>query len=419
VDYLRQKSLGLVLAATFALVGMTGEAQAQARAVIAERVYTAPDKPPLEDAVILIRDGVIEKLGSRHSTAIPDDYEVFDWAGFTLTAGFWNSHVHLVTPTYLRAELASDEEIQGELERTFTRWGFTTVFDLASTTEVAAEIAGRLAGGRIVGPRVLSVREPFYPEAATPIYARPFYEAFDLPSAEVATAVEAADRARRQLREGAEGVKLFAGSIVGGEDDVAIMPPAIIAAISREAERARRPVFAHPTNQAGLEAAVENGVNVLAHAVPLMGPWSPEYAKQIAARGVALVPTLALFELDPHPSTPVAHAIQQTSAFRDAGGAVLFGTDAGFSDVFDTSTELRLLGSAIGWQAVLEALTTAPAAHFGEAQLRGQIAPGFLADIVALAGDPADEITRLADVRRVMVAGRVVFDKGGATDASR
>lgn len=385
-------------------------------AIIGARVFPSPDQPTIEDALILIEGDRITAVRPRKSTPVPDGYTVIDATGWSVTAGFWNSHVHLTTPVLLSPSKESDVELQAELEADFTRWGFTTVFDLASTTSIASEVKSRIASGQVKGPRVLSVGEPFYPPSATPIYARPFYEDFKLPSAEIRTPAEASARARSQIDEGDDGVKLFTGSIVGGADDVVHMQADAVRALTAIARELGKPSFAHPTDRAGLEVAVRNGVNILAHASPLMGPWSPEYAQWLVGERVALVPTLALFEQASNPETPVATAIQQTKALCDAGGAVLFGTDAGFTDVFDTSAEMRLMREAVGWPGLLASLTTEPSKIFGEATRRGRVAPGYIADLVVLGGDPSADIGSLTDVRVVVRSGVVIFT---ATDRWR
>jgi imidazolonepropionase-like amidohydrolase len=377
-------------------------------AIVGARVYSSPDEAPLDNAVILIRGDRIEKVGARGQTAVPAGYQLIDGSGMVVTAGFWNSHVHLTTPVLLQAAGANDAVLEQELERDFTKWGFTTVFDLASTTAVGTEVNNRIEGGRVKGPRVLSVGEPFYPKGATPIYARPFYKAFNLPSAEITTEAEAVQRVRRQVRAGADGVKLFTGSIVG-ERDIVHMEAASITAISKAAHALRKPVFAHPTDRLGLELAIRNGATILAHSAALMGPWSPEYARWIARQRVAMIPTLSLFEAQPHASTPVSVAVQQTAALHRAGGVILFGTDAGFTEIFDTSAELRLINDAIGWRGVLTSLTTAPAKTHGEGKIRGKVLPGFTADLVLLGGDPADRVENLAAVRLVIKGGRTIY----------
>jgi imidazolonepropionase-like amidohydrolase len=387
-------------------------ASAQRIAIVGAKVYVSPDEQPIADAdaVILIENGRIKRVGPRKSTPIPRGYRTIDRPGHVVTAGFWNSHIHFTTPLLLRAKSASDEELGRELQADFTRWGFTTVFDLASTTEIARDVRDRTRA-RVDGPRVLSVGEPFYPTGATPIYARPFYEKYQLPSAEIVSTRQAVQRVQEQVVAGADGIKLFTGSIVGGERGVVHMPAVVIAEIVKSAHRSNKRVFAHPTDRFGLEAAVTNGVDILAHTAPLMGTWSPEYARWIAGRRVALIPTLSLLEVMPDPSTPVGVAIQQTAELHRAGGIILFGTDAGFTDVFDTTLELQLLNRAIGWKGVLASLTTNPAQVFGDARNRGRILPGYIADIVVLAGDPAERIENAAAVQLVIKAGRIIYAK--------
>ncbi len=259
------------------------------------------------------------------------------------------------------------------------------------------------------GPRLLSVGAPFYPPGATPVYARPFYEAFGLPSAEIVSADEAVARVADQIDGGAAAVKLFTGSIVGGDPDVVHMEAATVRAITDAAHRRGRPVFAHPTDRAGLDVAIRNGVDVLAHSAPIMGPWSDADVRSVLAADVALVPTLALFEEAADPRTPVQTAIQQTRALYAAGGRVLFGTDAGFTDAFDTSSEMRLMYEAVGWRGLLASLTTAPAAVFGEEARRGRLAPGMVADLVVVNGDPTADLGALSDVVLVIRAGKVVY----------
>ena len=88
-----------------------------------------------------------------------------------------------------------------------TRWGFTTVFDLASSTENAMALRRRINSGEIRGPMILTVGDPFFPKDGTPIYVRDFLKAQGWPSEEVATPKEAATRAARQLALGTDGVK--------------------------------------------------------------------------------------------------------------------------------------------------------------------------------------------------------------------
>ncbi len=393
--------------AGLALLGLAAPAAACDLAIVGARLYASPEAAPVERATVVIEDGRISAVHSD-GRAAPRGCPSVDGGGKALVAGFWNSHVHLVTPLLMNHAEATDAAVSRELTDKFLRWGFTTVFDLASTTEIATGIRARVDSGRVTGPRIRTVGDPFYPANGTPIYARPIYAQYGLPLPEVASPEAGADRVRTQAAEGIDGVKLFTGAILG-EAEVLPMPLDVARAVSEAAHARGLPVFAHPTNAEGLARAVEGGADVLAHSAALMGPWSDEFARGLAARKVALVPTLALFALQPHPSTPVATSQQQVAALRAAGGDILFGTDAGFMDEYDTTLELRLLGEVMDWQGVLATLTTAPAARLGRAGETGRVEPGAVADLVLLDADPAQDVTAFARVGLVVKDGRAVY----------
>ena len=75
---------------------------------------------------------------------------------------------------------------------------------------------------------------------------------------------------RQQIRNGADGIKIFAGSIEA--DGILIMPLDLAKAIVEEAHRESKPVFAHPSNKEGVEVALESGVDILRTLRPAMVP---------------------------------------------------------------------------------------------------------------------------------------------------
>ena len=92
----------------------------------------------------------------------------------------------------------------------------------------------------------------------------------------------------------------------------------------------------------------------------------------------------------------IKQAVQELKAYSDGGGQILFGTDVGYIDQFDTTEEFRLMSHAgMSFQQILASLTTNPAARFGYANHSGRIAKGFDADLVVLDGDPAKDCDRL------------------------
>jgi imidazolonepropionase-like amidohydrolase len=293
------------------------------------------------------------------------------------------------------------------LRSDFTRWGFTTIFDLASTTRSALAIRAMVQDHHIQRPQILTVGDPFYPAGGTPIYARPIYQAEHLDSAEIQSTTSAVFRVDRQAQAGVDGVKLFTGAILG-KGSVKIMPAGQVRALVEAAHRHHLPVFAHPTNEAGVEDAVDNGVDILAHCTPVSGPWNPAFVRSLVTKHVALIPTLKLLEVYPDASTPMSAAIQQVHAFAQAGGQILFGTDAGFMQDYDPSAEYRLMGQAIGWRAILASLTTTPADRFGQSGQRGRVEAGLAADLVLLSSDPQSDPTAFAKVSLTIRAGEII-----------
>jgi imidazolonepropionase-like amidohydrolase len=385
--------------------------------IVNARIYSSPDATPIEHGTLVIRDGRIAALGSGTQPAAASGATVIDARGAVVTAGFWNCHVHILTPALLRARERSARELSDVLQAMFTRWGFTTVFDVASVLGNTEVIRRRIAAGEVTGPRILTVGDPFYPQHGTPIYVRKFLADNHIPSAEVATAAEARARARRQLAEGADGVKIFAGAIVGGDIGVLPMPLDIASAVVEEAHRAGKPAFAHPSNAQGVEIAIASGVDVLAHAAPMMGPWSAQLVERLRAHHMALVPTLTLFEIEERKGGATAAGVesldqlttQQLRAFAAGGGLVLFGTDIGYIDVYDTTEEFRLMSRALTWRQILASLTTNPAQRF--LHRGGTITPGAPADLTLIDGDPASDITAFARVRYTIRDGRILYQR--------
>jgi imidazolonepropionase-like amidohydrolase len=240
------------------------------------------------------------------------------------------------------------------------------------------------------------------------------------PDWEVTTPEQAAARAARQLDHGADGVKIFSGAIVGGKIGVLPMRLDIAKAVVDEAHKRGKPAFAHPSNFAGINVAIDSGVDVLAHTTYENGPWPPEMVRRMREHGMALTPTLTLFDTELKKEEGVTPGeiagildtvVGQLKTYSDAGGQILFGTDVGYIDTFDTTDEYRLMGRAIGWRAILASLTTAPAQRFGYGSRKGKVADGMDADLVVLDADPAKDVTGFAKVRDTIRGGRVIYGR--------
>ena len=378
-------------------------------------VYSAPDAAPVAGAVVVLHDGQIAAAGPRATVRIPPGAPAIDCSGKFITAGFWNSHVHIFTPGLLHARDGSAAALSSELEAMLTRWGFTTVFDIASVLDNTLALRRRIESGEVRGPRIYTVGEPLFTKV--PIYVVDFVAAQHLVFPTVHTPEEAVAQVRELARRGANGIKLFTGSYQGGTVDN--MPLAMVRAAVDEAHKHHLPVFAHPQNTAGLEAAIEGGVDILAHTAPQSPPWTPEFIARLKNAHMALMPTMTLWDFEARKANLkdadregwITAMEAELRAFSQGGGEVLFGTDVGYTDHYDTSLEYTLMSrSGMTFPQILASLTTAPAKRFGASAHSGQIAPGMDADLVVLDGDPAKDITALAKVHLVIRGGNVLYE---------
>ena len=404
--------VGLLLA-----VAVVPCVRAQTVAVVNARIVAGPEAAPIPRGTLIVRDGKIAAFGDAGSVPVPEGMTVLDAGGGTLVAGFWNSHVHLIAPPLDHAAGHADDVLSDALTGAYLRWGFTTVFDIASAPGNAFGLRARIAAGAVRGPAILTVDEPFFPKDGVPDYVPDTLGGWSLRQAEVATADEASARARRQLAQGADGVKMFAGSMVGGEIGVLPMDLDIARAVAAAARDVGKPAFAHPSNTEGMEVAMAAGVTVFAHTTPNIDPWPEPLVRRLVDADIALVPTLALINVEARREGAPAAVLErllangsdQLRAFSAAGGDVLFGTDAGYAEVYDTRDELRLMHAAgLDWRRLLASLTTTPVRRFGQAARKGRIAEGMDADLVILSRDPAADVEAFADVRYTLIAGRVV-----------
>lgn len=395
-------------------------------AIVGARIQRDPASDAIANGTIVVRDGRIIAVGSSHRIKVPKGAAIIDGKGSTVVAGFWNSHVHLMALP-LREPTRPAQELGGALCDTFTRWGFTSVFDVASLPGTAMALRRRIDAGELAGPMILTVDGPFFPKDGTPIYVRELLSSIGAPDLEVGGADAARTRVRAQLAAGADGVKLFTGAIVGGPTGVLPMDPTIAAAAAVEAHHAGKPVFAHPSNMLGLEVAIAAGTDVLTHTTPADAAWSNAFAARLVREGIALTPTLMLIDVElgkeqaPQPVIERFHkyAAQQLAAFAKAGGQVLFGTDVGYIDVVDPRREFELMAAAgLEWRAILASLTTNPARRFGFAGRKGRIAIGMDADLVVLSADPSAGVPAFSAVRYTVRRGEVLFTAGAVRSAA-
>lgn len=388
----------------FLLCGAT--ANAQTLALVGGSVYASPDATPLPDAVVVTSGGAITEIGRRSDVQIPADARVIDCTGKTIVAGFWNSHVHFTEAAWRNAANAPAASLEEHMREMLTKWGFTTVWDLGSDRRDTLALRRRIYANEVAGPSIFLAGDIF-PKGGHPVYLP---AEMQLP--EAATSDEAAQMARNYLDVGLDGIKLFTGAYMGSKP-VVNMDVAIAKAAVDVAHAQGRPVFAHPQNNIGVDTVIAAGVDILAHTTPGQ-PTTDEQLAQFKLHGTALIPTLALFAHVPGGPALTAWLVEsgvnQLKAFSDNGGVVLFGTDVGFTRLYDTTLEYELMHRALSERQILASLTTNPAQYFKAAN-KGRVEKGFDADLVVLDGDPVADIHNLAKVAYTIRAGGMIYQK--------
>jgi imidazolonepropionase-like amidohydrolase len=400
-------------------VACPAAAQSEVTIVRAETMYLSPTSPPVQGAVIELRDGRIAGFRRQPAEGL-EGHEETACNGGVVVAGFQNSHVHFTGEDFADAGAKSPDALTASLQTMLTRYGFTTVFDTASALDNTAQLRLRIERGDIAGPRILTTGAGIYPHNGLPFYLAdlPATVRERLPQPENA---EAAERiARENLLAGADATKLFVAT-PQADGSVRRMSEEVIEAAAKATHGRNRLVVVHPTDAEGIRAALDARANVLLHTTPQeQEPWSDSLLRQMKRADVALVPTLQLWGFEAKKSSAseeqtrkfIQNAVRQLREFHQAGSPVLFGTDVGYMTEFDPTTEYRLMSQA-GMKPleILASLTTSPAERWNESTRRGRLEIGMDADLVVLAGDPANDVTHFANVKCTIRGGKVIYKR--------
>jgi len=382
------------------------------------RIIDGTGGEPVRGRSVVVEGGVI--------TAVVDDARAprgngLDLAGYTLLPGLINCHVHLcfgaeadpVRP--LREEPLALTAIKALLRaRETARAGVTTVRDLGGREYV--EIAARRAiqEGLIDGPRILAAGRPV---CMTGGHGHWLGREADGPD-------DARKAVREQLKAGADVIKIIAtGGVMtpGVEPGSPQMTLEEMRAAVEEARKAGRRTAAHAMAATGISEAIDAGITSIEHGVFL----TEEIVAHMRRDGTFLVPTLNAptaiaagglaagipqFMVRKSEQVVPAHVASFQLAHR-AGVRIAAGADSGTPLNFHGSLLPELALMVKYGMTPLEAIrsaTVTAADCLGLGEVTGRVAPGYAADLIAVAGDPAERIEALADLKLVLVNGRAV-----------
>jgi len=379
-------------------------ALAQDLAITHATAYASPDAPARQDVTVIIRHGVITKIGE--DIAPPMAGATISCQGCIVLAGFWNAHVHFMEPKWNDAAHQPAEKLTRQIAEMLTHSGFTTVVDTGSDGENTIALRRRVESGEVAGPRIFTAGIPIFPAHALPYYLADLPPELKAKMAMPETPAEATAFVDKNRASGTDIVKLFTGSIFQS-NHIVPMRVDIAHATVVEAHRHGQLVFSHPSNLEGTKVAVDAGVDVLAHTPEQTEGIDDAMLRRMIAQHMTIIPMLKLFSRD----DAIAEIRGLDLKYHQMGGRLVYGTDTGFLTDYDQGEEFRQLAKAgLGFRDVLAMLTTAPAELFHPSKNEGKVMPGMRGDLTILSEDPASgDPEAFTKVRYTVRAGKVIW----------
>jgi imidazolonepropionase-like amidohydrolase len=430
---MRLSPLFAVILALFA-----GSAAAESVLIHAGQLLDRPDRAPRAAASLLIREGRVAEVRDGHhapeAMGAPEA-RLIDLRERFVLPGLIDSHVHLTSDKGgVAAQLAAVQDSQSDTAfeaamnaRKTLAAGFTTVRNLGDGDGVIRALRDAIEAGKLPGPRILTANSGI---SATTGHADPtlgfrpeMHETLER-HANLCDGVETCRRAvRRQIAQGADLIKM---TITGGvnsrigaglgvqmfEDEAR--------AIVETAKLYERKVAVHAHGADGIELALRLGVDSIEHGT-LMTDRTIDLFKR---SGTYYVPTLStvngyLARLQANPEAYSGEVLakvqwrigitgQSLQRAVPAGVKIAFGTDAGVSLHGRNADEFELMvkHGMTPAQAIVAATLNA-ADLLGLADRIGSLEPGKAADLIAVEGDPLQDVSVLKRVGFVMKGGEV------------
>lgn len=403
------------------------------RAVNADALLDPVSGETRRDAVVVIENGRVTKVGPRSSVQVPRDSEGIDASGLTLLPGLIDCHVHLIhlgEGLDFARELTTPPTLElmraVRAARLTLDAGFTSVRDAAGSP---AGIRMAIDAGYFPGPRMLvTVCALSQTGGHTDLHFMCGAD-LDIPLPDrphmVVDGVEAMRlRVREVIRAGADWIKLCtSGGVLSPGDQPhhsALTLEEIKAAVDEAAVQGRK-VMAHAQANAGIKNALKAGVATIEHGIWLDG----DAIEMMLDGGNALIPTLVAphwvirhaeagkmpkYAIDKARAVIEDHKASIRLAI-ESGVKIAFGTDTGVGPHGSNGEEFLLMRE-LGMQPIdcIRAATTVAAETIGMKGV-GKIEPGAWGDLIGVPGDPMADLTLLSkpeNIHLVVKGGGVI-----------
>jgi imidazolonepropionase-like amidohydrolase len=362
-----------------------------------------------DDWAIVVRGQKIEAVGSPAMIRVPAAAKLIELPGLTLMPGLIEAHSHVLLHPY--SETVWNDQVAHEslalrtaratnhLRNTLMA-GFTTIRDLGTEGAGYADVGLKQAveQGIIPGPRMIVVTRAI---VATGSYGPKGYASeWRVPQgAEEADGVDGLTRVvRDQIGHGADWIKVYADYRWGTQGAAPTFSLDELKLAVETARSANVPVAAHATTTEGMRRAVLAGVETIEHG----DGGTAEVFRLMKERGVALCPTLAVAGANAEKKRRVFNLALQE------GVTIASGSDVGVFAHGDNAREIETMVQ-FGMPLIdaLRSATSIDARVLHMSDKIGSVKVGLFADLIAVDGDPTNDVSALRRVKFVMKGGEI------------